>query len=98
MADSKPKKRLVLCMGQYCNHAGQAEPLYERLRDELGDPCPAFMARGPVSWETASCLDMCGGGPNMVIYPGEIWYNQLDLETLERAIREHIRDAEDEAD
>ena len=53
-------KRIVLCMGPHCNVSGRAEPLYDRLKAELGDPCPAFMARGADHWEIANCLSMCG--------------------------------------
>jgi (2Fe-2S) ferredoxin len=56
--------------------------LYERLREALGDPVPAYRATGPVLWETATCLDMCGAGPNLIIYPDEIVHNALDLDTL----------------
>jgi len=80
------RKRIVLCMGPHCNVGGRAEPLYERLRAEWGDPRPAFMARGPVTWEIANCLSLCGGGPNLVIYPDEEWHHQLDADTLERVI------------
>jgi (2Fe-2S) ferredoxin len=89
MADDT--RRIVLCMGPYCNQGGRAEAFYERLRAELGDPVPAFMARGPVSWETANCLDMCGGGPNLVIYPDETWYHQLDPAALEQVITDIVR-------
>jgi (2Fe-2S) ferredoxin len=85
------RKRLVLCMGQHCNHNSLAEPLYERLRQELGDPRPAFMSRAPITWETANCLSMCGLGPNLVIYPEKIVYHALDLDTLERIIADHVR-------
>lgn len=87
--------RVVLCMGQFCNAGGMAEPLYARLRAHLGDPVPAFMARGrAVVWETATCLSYCGGGPNLVIYdddhPDGLWFHQLDLETLELIIRDYL--------
>lgn len=85
------KKRIVLCMGEFCNQGGRADDLYERLRQELGDPVPAFMARGPVTWEIANCLSMCGAGPNVIIYPGEICYHAVDVELLEDIIKEHIR-------
>ena len=85
------RKRIVLCMGQYCNHGGQAEPLHERLRAELGDPHPAFMSRQPVTWETANCLSMCGAGPNLIIYPDDMALNHLDLAALEQTIAEHLR-------
>jgi (2Fe-2S) ferredoxin len=70
-------------MGQYCNRGGQSQALYERLRDVLGDPVPGYMATGPIAFEVASCLEMCGGGPNLIIYPDDIIYNQLDMATLE---------------
>jgi (2Fe-2S) ferredoxin len=85
------KRRVVLCMGQYCNANGQAQALYDRLRAHLGDPVPPFMARGrAVTWEVATCLSLCGGGPNLVIYPDEVWFHRLDLDTLERVIAEYL--------
>jgi (2Fe-2S) ferredoxin len=77
-------------MGPYCNAGGRALPLYARLQAELGDPVPGFMARGPVHWEIANCLSMCGAGPNLIVYPEDIDYHYLDLETLESIIAEHL--------
>jgi (2Fe-2S) ferredoxin len=90
----RPRKRFVLCMGQYCNRGGQAVPLYQRLQEELGDPVPAFLATGPVTWEVAACLDMCGGGPNLIVYPEGTIYNQLDLPALEQILDEHLAGSE----
>lgn len=80
-------------MGPYCNQNGAAEPLYARLREALGDPMPPFMSGAPVTWQTANCLSMCGGGPNLVVYPDEEVTNQLDIETLERIIERHTGEA-----
>ncbi len=88
------RKRWVLCMGPYCNEGGRAEPLYERLRQELGDPGPAFMSRAPVTWETANCVSLCGCGPNLILYPDEAVFNQLTLEKLEQIIVEHLKKGE----
>ncbi len=90
-------------MGAYCNAAGReggaAELLYERLRAHLGDPLPPFMARGrAITWETASCLSMCGGGPNLVLYdddhPDGLWFHRLDLAALEQVIRDYLESGE----
>lgn len=92
------KKRVVLCMGQYCNRGGQAEPFYSLLERLLGERGPAWMAKGPVRWEIAACLSMCGGGPNLIVYPDETVYNHLDLATLEQVIRALLEEAAREGD
>ncbi|MBN1680712.1 MAG: (2Fe-2S) ferredoxin domain-containing protein [Anaerolineae bacterium] len=84
------RKRVVLCTGEFCNQDGRAEPLVEMLRNALGDPVPAFMSRGPVTWESTNCLSLCGGGPNLVIYPDELWFHAVDADTLARIITEHL--------
>src|SRR5271165_3774830 len=80
------RRRLVLCMGPYCNLSGHAEPLYDCLVRRLGERAPAWASKGPVRWEIANCLSMCGAGPNMITYPGEECYNHVDLPTPERVI------------
>lgn len=87
-------KRIVLCMGPYCNASGRAEPLADRLKAELGDPCPAFMAHGADHWEIANCLSMCGGGPNLIVYPAGEEYHYLDQAALEDALAAHLGDVD----
>ena len=85
------RRRIVLCMGQYCNRSGQAEPLYERLRDLLGDIGPAWAATGPIRWEIANCLSMCGAGPNLIVYPDGADYHRVDTAALNRIIDEYLQ-------
>jgi len=88
------KRRLVLCMGQYCNLRGQAEPLYDKMTELLGERGPAWAAKGPVRWEIASCLDMCGAGPNLVVYPENVAHNHLDVKTLESIVRQCVEESD----
>ncbi|MBZ0296909.1 MAG: (2Fe-2S) ferredoxin domain-containing protein [Anaerolineae bacterium] len=86
----KPKrKRVVLCMGAYCNMDRRAKKLYPRLQalvDELnGDTYPP-----PIKLEIATCLSMCGAGPNLMIYPEALAFNDLDEATLERIVKDHL--------
>lgn len=90
-----PRRRIVLCMGQHCNRGRQAAALYDRLYTALGDPRPAFMASGPVSWEIANCLDHCEHGPNLVVYPDGDWVHHLDLDALECVIARCLPPADD---
>lgn len=87
--DDKPSKRIVQCMGVYCNIGGRAESLHKKLRAHVeainGDEHPPeYLLR------TANCLSMCAAGPNLVIYPGNIAYNHLTLEAIDAIIAEHL--------
>jgi (2Fe-2S) ferredoxin len=93
-SSGSPRKcRIVLCMGQYCNRGGQAEPLYNRLTELLGERRPAWSATGPVRWEIATCLSMCGAGPNLVVYPDDMACNHLDIATLEAVVEDVMQRA-----
>lgn len=84
------KKRVVLCCGQYCNMDGRADRLYKRLSalvDEInGDVYPR-----PIKLEIASCLSLCGAGPNLIIYPGALTYNGVTAAMLDQIVDEHLR-------
>ncbi len=86
----KPKRRrVVLCMGTYCNMDRRAQKLYPRLQtliDEInGDTYPPF-----VRLETANCLSMCGAGPNLMLYPDVLAFNHLNEAELNRIIRDYL--------
>ena len=38
----------------------------------------------------AGCLDACGQGPSVVIYPQGIWYGRVKEEDVEEIIQRHI--------
>lgn len=96
MSELKPRSRhrVVLCMGEYCNLGRRADKLYKTLQPLITEmnggtypPC--------IKLETARCLSMCGQGPNLVIYPEDAAFNQLDEVTLEQIIREHLAPCEE---
>jgi (2Fe-2S) ferredoxin len=82
-------------MGPYCNQGGQAQPLEAMLTAHLGERCPAYRMRGPLVWEIASCLSMCGAGPNAVTYPDGRSHHALTVPALAAIIRELIDDETD---
>lgn len=45
---------------------------------------------GGVRMNTAGCLDRCGHGPVMVVYPEAIWYTYVDKEDIDEIIEEHL--------
>lgn len=38
----------------------------------------------------AGCLDRCGEGPLLVIYPQAIWYTYVDADDIDEIIDSHI--------
>ncbi len=77
------RQRIVLCMGEFCNMGRRADKLYQQLQPVVrGDP--------RFKLEMARCLNMCGAGPNLVIYPEGKVYNQMDAAKLAEVIREEI--------
>ena len=39
----------------------------------------------------AGCLDRCGEGPLMVIYPAAVWYNFIDNIDIDEIIESHLK-------
>ena len=46
--------------------------------------------QGSVRINSAGCLDRCGEGPVMVIYPDETWYTFVDEQDIDEIIEEHL--------
>lgn len=81
MSESPERIRIVLCMGQYCNMDRRAARLLKELETLVAQA--ANQPQQPIiRIETASCLSMCGAGPNCMIYPGRITLNGVTVETL----------------
>jgi (2Fe-2S) ferredoxin len=36
------------------------------------------------------CLDQCGRGPVMVVYPGGVWYGNVDEDAAREIVTEHL--------
>lgn len=47
--------------------------------------------RGQVRVNTAGCLDRCGFGPVMVIYPDETWYRYQNKADVDEIIGSHLQ-------
>jgi len=46
--------------------------------------------KGKVRMNTAGCLDRCGQGPVMVVYPDETWYCYQNEADIDEIIEQHI--------
>ena len=46
--------------------------------------------RSEVMVTKVKCLDQCGRGPVMVVYPDGVWYGGVDEEAARRIVTEHL--------
>lgn len=69
---------------QQCNAQVLRDHMKKRVKD-LGLNGP-----GGVRVNTAGCLDRCGEGPVVVVYPEAVWYTYVDREDIEEIIEEHL--------
>ncbi|HHH35645.1 MAG TPA: (2Fe-2S) ferredoxin domain-containing protein [Gammaproteobacteria bacterium] len=45
---------------------------------------------GGVRINTAGCLNRCGEGPVLVVYPEGVWYSYRSLDDLDEIIQSHL--------
>lgn len=72
---------------QACNDAGAKDLLghMKKRIKELG-----LSEKGKIRINNAGCLNRCGEGPVMVVYPEEVWYTYIDQEDIDEIIDEHL--------
>lgn len=76
--------------GRKCCEQGNASELraYAKARIKaLG-----ISGKGGVRINTSGCLDRCGLGPVMVVYPDETWYRYQSEADIDEIIEQHFLD------
>ncbi|OHC65927.1 MAG: 2Fe-2S ferredoxin [Rhodocyclales bacterium GWA2_65_20] len=74
--------------GEACcaNHgAGELRDYMKQRVKELGKRIP-----DKVRVNTAGCLDRCGEGPVIVVYPEATWYTYVDREDIDEIVESHL--------
>jgi (2Fe-2S) ferredoxin len=75
--------------GKECcnNHDAEGAREFAKKRiKELG-----LSGEGRIRINNAGCLDRCGEGPVLVVYPEETWYTYVDTNDIDEIIREHLQ-------
>src|SRR5436309_390338 len=82
------RKRVVLCMGEFCNMSRPSEKLLKQLEPLIAE---ANANGANLKLKPARCLNMCGAGPNICIYPDGLIFNQLNEAKLEVQVKPHLK-------
>lgn len=69
------------------NHDAQA------MRDYAKDRVKQLKlsGRGKCRINNAGCMDRCGQGPVIAVYPEGVWYSYKNREDIDEIIREHLQ-------
>lgn len=64
----------------------------EAMRNHAKNRCKELGIHEPgkVRINSAGCLNRCGEGPVIVVYPEEVWYTYVDRADLDEIIDEHL--------
>lgn len=68
------------------NHGAQAMRDYAKSRIKQLQ----LAGEGKIRINNAGCLDRCGEGPVLVIYPEATWYTYVDQSDIDEIIDEHL--------
>jgi len=62
----------------------------QEVASRLKELAHAAGLKGRIRINTAGCLDQCGMGVTLVIYPEAVWYGRVTLEDADEIFREHV--------
>jgi (2Fe-2S) ferredoxin len=71
-----------------CQHRG-AEAARGHAKDQIKKL--GLSGEGKIRINNAGCLDRCGEGPVMVVYPDNVWYTYVDNNDIDEIISEHLQ-------
>src|SRR3712207_6448145 len=76
----------VCTYGKTCTQQGS-----DAVLAELKDRAKEAGLKGRVRVNRAGCMNQCGHGPMVVVYPQDVWYAAVDARGARRIVDEHLR-------
>jgi len=85
VATTEQTYRVHLCFGPNCSARGSRAllPVLERAIREAG-------LSGRVEVLATTCRNRCDYGPSLNVYPGPVFYNQIDGAAIREIVAEHL--------
>lgn len=83
------EKHLFVCTtGEYCPMLdGNSKEIHQAFKEHVLDAG----LKGKVRVNNSGCLDQCGHGPTVVVYPDGVWYSHLKVEDVPVIVEEHLK-------
>ncbi len=89
MSNKSPKvfeKHVFVCVsGKTCPNEGACE-VFDLMRKEIFERG----LKSKIRVNKAGCLDQCGNGPMIVVYPEDVWYAHVKTEDVHEIVEEHL--------
>ncbi len=65
---------------------GDSKKIHKAIKEQVAKAG----LKGRVRVNHSGCLDQCGHGPNVVVYPEGVWYSHLTVEDVPEIIEDHL--------
>lgn len=84
---------VFFCTNERADGAACQDHGAKQLRDYAKGRVKALGLAGPggVRVNNAGCMDRCGQGPVMVVYPEAVWYSYASQADVDEIIDEHLQ-------
>jgi (2Fe-2S) ferredoxin len=80
------RRHVFVCTsGKTCPTAGALE-VFDVLKKGAADAG----LKGVVRVNKSGCMNQCGHGPMVVVYPDDVWYDAVDVARAARILQEHV--------
>ena len=80
-------RHVFICTnGPFCWYDGEPEELLELLKRKAA----AAGLRDEIRINRTGCLNACGHGPSVVVYPEAVWYGNVQLSDADEIFESHL--------
>ena len=80
------KHHIFVCnLGKTCSRDG-GDQVYKELKQAIKDAG----LKGACRVNQAGCMNQCGHGPMVVVYPENVWYARVAPRHARRIVHEHV--------